>query len=102
MDVRATGTAPIARATVPEGADIGGLILASPRRGATRAGEGDLRRELRQGRQAADCAAQDRGEQQIPADLDRPPGGCRDPDEGPGRLHAAPDDPRSALRHAWR
>src|SRR5215217_2602916 len=59
--------------------------------------DADLRRELRHGRQTADRAAEDRGREPIPADLDRPSGGRRDPDEAPGRLDAAADDARPAL-----
>ena len=66
------------------------------------AGDGHLRRELRHGRQAADRAAQGRRHEQVPADLDRASGGGGDPDEAPGRLDAAPDDARPALRHARR
>src|SRR5689334_10209561 len=64
------------------------------------AGDGHLRRELRHGRKTADRAAEDRREQQIPADLDRASRGGGDPDEAPGRLDAEADDPRPPLRHA--
>ena len=40
--------------------------------------------------------------QQVPADLDRPPRGRGDPHEAAGRVDAAPDDARPALRHARR
>ena len=59
-----------------------------------RAGDGHLRRQLRHGRQAADRAAEDRGQQQVPADLDRTSRGGRDPHEAAGRVDAAPDDAR--------
>ena len=62
--------------------------------------DGHLRRELRPGRQAADRPAQDRRREQVPPDLDRPPGGGGDPDEAPGRDDAAADDPRPRHGHA--
>ena len=72
------------------------------RRGVLRAGDGHLRRELRHGRQAADRAAQGCRHEQVPADLDRASRGRRDPDEAPGRVDAAADDARPAVRHARR
>src|SRR3954464_14738925 len=69
-------------------------------RGAPCAADDHLWSELRHGRKAADRPVEDRGWQQVPADLDRPPGGRGDPDEAPGRLDSAPDDPRSALRRS--
>jgi hypothetical protein len=60
--------------------------------------DGHLRRQLRPGRQAADCVAEDGRRKQVPADLDRPPRGGRDPDEAPGCLDAPPHDPRPARR----
>src|SRR6266516_2266299 len=56
-----------------------------------------LRSQLRHGRQAADRPAEDGRWQQVPPDLDRPPRGRRDPDEAPGRVDAATDDPRPPL-----
>src|SRR3712207_8747919 len=47
--------------------------------------------ELRHGRQAADRAPEGSRHQQVPPDLDRSPRGRGDPDEAPGRDHAAPD-----------
>jgi len=41
--------------------------------------------------------AEDGREQQVPADLDRPPGGGGDPDEAAGSVDAAADDSRSAV-----
>ena len=67
---------------------------------AIRAGDGHLRRQLRHGRQAADRSAEDRGREQVPADLDRARRGGRDPDEAPGGRDAPPDDPRPAERRA--
>ena len=58
-----------------------------------RAGDGHLRRQLRHGWQAADRASEDGRRQQVPADLDRTPGGRVDPDEAPGRRYATADDP---------
>ena len=66
------------------------------------AGDGDLRRELRHGREAADRAAEGRRHEQIPADLDRASRGGGHPDEASGGVDAAPDDARPALRHARR
>src|SRR5215211_3368337 len=63
----------------------------------TLATDADLWCELRHGRQAADRVAEDRGRKPLPADLDRPSGGGRDPDEAPGSLDAASDDPRPAV-----
>ncbi len=45
----------------------------------------DLRGVVRPRRQAADRAAEDGRRQPLPADLDRPSGGGRDPDEAAGR-----------------
>ena len=51
------------------------------------------------GRQAADRPAQDGRRKQVPADLDRPPGGGGDPGQAPGRLDATADDARSRHGH---
>src|SRR6185295_10035007 len=64
-----------------------------PRPGEDLAADADLRRQLRHGRQAADRAVEDRGWEPVSADLDRPPRGRGDPDEAPGRLNPATDDP---------
>src|SRR5437763_16736978 len=56
------------------------------------AGDADLRRELRSGRQAADRSPEDGRGQQVPSDLDRSPRGRGDPDEAAERVDAAADD----------
>src|SRR4051794_21781525 len=63
----------------------------------TLATDADLRRELRHGRQTADRVVEDRGRKPLPADLDRASRGCGNPDEAPGCLDAAADDPRPAV-----
>ena len=64
------------------------------------AGDGDLRRELRHGRQAADRAAEGRRHEQVPADLDRASRGGGHPDEAAGGVDSASDDARPPVRHA--
>src|SRR5205085_8846303 len=92
---------PPRRGSEPAGEDITPAYTSpSLPRGAARAGNGDLRRELRHGRQAADRVAEDRREQQVPADLDRSSGGRGDSDEAPGSVHSPADDARSALGRA--
>ena len=44
-------------------------------------------------RQAADRVAEDPGREHLPADLDRPSGGGRHPDEAAGKRATAADDP---------
>ena len=80
---------------------------ARSRQRATLAGESDagddrLRRQLRHGRQAADRALEDRRRQQVPADLDRPRRGGRDPDEAAGLGACPPAHARPADEHPRR
>src|SRR5262249_34801481 len=83
------------RAGPSEGHQAVPIMARSPHGlGDNLAADADLRRQLRHGRQAADRPVEDGGREPIPPHLDRAPRGRRDPDEAPGRLNAAPDDPR--------